>query len=550
MSVAISVVEGTSIVNIYTNYHGSGWILNATTCVGAVGIPTNIQMETTLVGTWQGFFDNITFNSFEFDTVPVNENATTHPTSPEYNDTISFSVNTSTQGWETTEVIFCLYYPNGSQVFCGNGTQNDNNWTSSDTYTPYGPGVFGTYTWTINVTAGNGATTNETNDFNINFPTPTISGSTSPGSPGYHTTVTFLGESNYDELGWHYFNFTLAYPNGTVVSYLDHINGTSSNSTYTCPVTFVVANHSVTYRWWINATNFNGTNLSATYSMVIPYASDKDLFGCNSTTIGNTICSGRNNMYELTCRQLNVDYFFWDYESMTYCQYGCFNGTCADPEGKTCKDKCVLGATVCSADKSYVYTCFNRTATSCLDWSAANQTYCRYGCQSGICANMTSECALGNSLCAYDRIYYCGDYNGDGFYEYNERNSTLCTYGCIEKYNSTTQRLNATCNYHSFGDVYDIQNAMATGAMWTGYILDSPNIKRFGSLAGILFLLFFVNFMFGRKDDIANGKLSSIILFASAGFFGMIGWLDIPLIILFFVIGGSLYVKDIYDDSS
>jgi len=270
-------------------------------------------------------------------------------------------------------------------------------------------------------------------------------------------------------------------------------------------------------------------------------------FKCNATTEGGKICGGSDGRYLYECKKFTDDSYQWDHENITYCEYGCFwsptltNYTCVIQEDY-CIDRCLTGTKMCSNDGFWSFNC-TKVASGCYGWSdtGGNKTYCQYGCTKGECINVTGECSIGDALCLGDIVYYCGDYNGDGLYEYSKYNSTFCQYGCTEVWLEDEHKINASCNWHSFDEIHSIRNQLTGTADYISYVAYSPNIKI--TLWIILSLIVTAFMAFITKGWESHSHELIMFSFLITIIFGTwISWIPWAAGIIILIIGGMIYV--------
>lgn len=148
---------------------------------------------------------------------------------------------------------------------------------------------------------------------------------------------------------------------------------------------------------------------------------------CNSTMVNYTVCGGDLNRYVLTCIQVTYDTYQFDKNNMIYCEQGCYEGACWDANVyNNCTTRCNENDTMC--DGSFSLDCV--LTGECWNWDVENQTYCDNGCYLGSCINGTNKCSLGDTRCEGSQLVYCDDDNKDGFNEYSKINRTKCQHGC------------------------------------------------------------------------------------------------------------------------
>jgi len=180
---------------------------------------------------------------------------------------------------------------------------------------------------------------------------------------------------------------------------------------------------------------------------------------CNSTVYENdTICGGTNLQHIIECKQFGVETYQWDFENITYCEHGCFDGRCL-AQLSTCKNRCVENETMCLRES--IITC-EVDSDGCYNWNDNSTTWCEYGCFDGHCNNGTDFCNVGETKCGDEAVIYCDDDDSDGFYEWSKFNITHCEYRCQQTYNIITQRWNASCHYHS----YTVPELIFTRLQW------------------------------------------------------------------------------------
>jgi len=274
----------------------------------------------------------------------------------------------------------------------------------------------------------------------------------------------------------------------------------------------------------VYANSTDGDNYSNTVTFTVETA-------CGSSYVGNTTCAGRNINYVAVCKQLGKTIFQWDFDNLTFCQYGCFNGQCLNPI-KTCMDRCKDNQTTCSGD--YILQCINQT-DGCFDWTTDNKTFCELGCIDGLCIEAISLCNYGDEKCKNDNVIYCDDDNGDGFYEWSEFNFSVCRYGCVETFNETTGKINATCNVHSFNYPYDVRNVLTYFGRAINYIFPSFILK-------IVFIMFMMLLVGGLLGIVSGSWIGGLAGFIFVGFIGLIVWIPamIYVFVLIAIIGGAI----------
>lgn len=194
---------------------------------------------------------------------------------------------------------------------------------------------------------------------------------------------------------------------------------------------------------------------------------------CLASEENDTICSGKNFAYIVTCRQFTATTYQFDYTNMTFCESGCVDGTCINRT--TCLDNCKSGETMCNSDN--VISC-KQKSDGCFDWSSDNRVFCNKGCQDGQCLDCQDLCPLGSATCDNGKtIQFCQDDNGDGCLEWSNVNTTECEFGCFEDLNTTTGINNVSCNVHSFDDIYLGQQALQFGGWWFNYVFNTLNLR-------------------------------------------------------------------------
>src|SRR4030042_3459218 len=188
---------------------------------------------------------------------------------------------------------------------------------------------------------------------------------------------------------------------------------------------------------------------------------------CDESKVGYHSCGGFQGDQLYACKQFTQTDYQWDYENITVCKYGCYYNSslndyeCFDEETKGCYDNCKLGTSFCSEEGTKLYNCVNITnfGGGCYNWDPVNYTSCTYGCRLGSCIKKTGECVKGWSKCEGNTIFYCGDYDGDGYYEYSFSNITTCAFACYENFSVSINKLNATCQWHSYDEIYSIRES-------------------------------------------------------------------------------------------
>lgn len=142
----------------------------------------------------------------------------TSPQFPRANDNLSISINV-TDSDPIYIVNFTLFYPNGTEVFIANGTQNNNLWNSPVNHIIK---TNGTYTIDVNATEMNGRNASTSWKFNITFGTLTVQ--TPYGTQNWTASVI----SGNDEV----FNLTVYHtgnsPNNITFSFSNNFTNTST----------------------------------------------------------------------------------------------------------------------------------------------------------------------------------------------------------------------------------------------------------------------------------------------------------------------------------
>jgi hypothetical protein len=180
---------------------------------------------------------------------------------------------------------------------------------------------------------------------------------------------------------------------------------------------------------------------------------------CDASRVGTSICSGKDFSYVSQCKRVTSTGYQFDYSNLTSCDAGCFNGVCKN--ATYCLDKCLMNETMCSGN--YKYTC-DVLATGCLGWKADTKVFCPSGCSDGACQENMDYCQPGEASCMGNKIHWCGDDNGDGYYTYSSFNITECASGCSENYDPNLDYYLVSCNTGGDPSAAYARNLMSGGA--------------------------------------------------------------------------------------
>jgi hypothetical protein len=193
--------------------------------------------------------------------------------------------------------------------------------------------------------------------------------------------------------------------------------------------------------------------------------------GMNQCYYGQHKCTEPVNsgfsLYSVGCRDINGDgYGEWDYDHLSVpCNVslgGCnrLTGLCAT--SSTAVDECI----------AYSFKCIDGWSSQCLDPDndAKYQYFRKDKCSPGFCEPLTGECVplsnlwnctLGEALCVDNELVWCGDANHDGVYDWDYTNYTICPFGCVGDYDSTTHNFTASCLDSPGDDIIGLRNAVA-----------------------------------------------------------------------------------------
>lgn len=250
-----------------------------------------------------------------------------------------------------------------------------------------------------------------------------------------------------------------------------------------------------------------------------------------------TVCGGRDARYRLLCGDDDKDgETEWSDFNRTYCEGGCFDGTCQNTIPR-CVNQCnvTVNQLACAGSRNnYVINCTS-DSNGCNVWNPDNRTFCQYGCSEGQCLNGTSQCFSGASRCFGNQILPCRDTNGDSLFEWDITNATLCTNECFTMINDTTGLEQAFCEFGSgnLSVIYGLGQALESLGFEISIIFPDVNWR-----AG--FLMAFIIIIWGMVTWISTWHLGTVaaIGISAAGLF--MGWLPFYIAILFIFMGGLL----------
>lgn len=290
--------------------------------------------------------------------------------------------------------------------------------------------------------------------------------------------------------------------------------------------------------------NFSNANYSSDsetwYIDIFRYST-----ACNSTEINSKGCGGYNYKYVLTCindTTINPSGTAKWSNTMDYCVYGCYEGECT-AYTPTKLDRCSINQTICGGlNNRYVIPCENETGI--YDWSTnvTLWTYCNNTCKNGYCIAFPTgseygKCNIGNRQCDKNNIIECRDVNGDGIYEWDYNNKTLCKNGCTQKYYD--YGVNATCNEQQ-STIFGLSLNMFGD--WIGIVGFAFN-QIFSDPTSKFFIFMIMSIAFGyyasTKENYHLGILTSIgIIFLGS----IVGWVSWYVTVILGTIGFILFM--------
>lgn len=319
------------------------------------------------------------------------------------------------------------------------------------------------------------------------------------------------------------FNFSNPNVNQNATTCFFVLNNVTGN--YTCGVFNVTIN-----------TNIGQNNLTLCWTNASGEFCNETLFNvsirCSATEVNDTICTGKNFAYIAECKQIGATVYQFDYSNMTFCEFGCIDGTCINRT--FCLDTCNSGEFMCNGND--VIYCKEKS-DGCFDWSSTNRLHCENGCQDGQCLDCFDKCVIGNSICDGKVIRFCDDDNNDGCTEWSFLNTTDCEFGCFEQLNETTGINNVTCNFHSFDDIYDIRSVFSFGGWFTNYVFDTLNLKIWITIIIMLAL----GGIAALKSEPKNWRFGLIVMSGIAFISSWVAFTPWVFTILFVLFAGGVW---------